>query len=540
MNDHALLRCHGRRKMPHVSLHMLGAGDQVGSYVIRRRLGAGGMGEVYLADHRNIDRQAAIKVLLPEHSTNRDIIARFLAEARAASRIKHPGIVEIIDCERDSDGRVYIVMEFLNGESLGASLQRISTFDLGSALAIGGQIADALSAAHSKGIIHRDLKPDNVFLAAASGPGVDAPIAVKILDFGIAKLTGDSAGEAGRTRTGNIIGTPRYMSPEQCRGAGAIDYRTDVYSLGCILFEMLVGRPPFVRAGAGDLIAAHISEAPPEITSIQPSIPPDLGRLVMGMLAKDPDARPKSMQEIVLDIERILRVPAGEFSRLVLPPEGFPFAAAPRESTESSYLEDGDLPSVQSLAGATRALPRNLTTFGQTASERVIFPRPAPRRVTMRLVIVVPSAIAAIATVVYLVHRPRSEPTPTPTTIGLVRDAVTASVAGEGAQPAPLAALPRSSPPAAARVVIRIESRPAGAEVWLAGEPVASGRTPCDVAFPGKEDRRDVTLKAPGYREKRLAIDVSADAAVKVDLDRLPTDHPRKQPKRPSYRRGHD
>src|SRR3954469_11067674 len=133
-------------------------GDLIGAYVIRRPLGAGGMGAVYLAEHRNIDRLSAIKVLLPEHAANTETVGRFLNEARAASRIKHPGIVEIIDCDRDPTGRVYIIMELLRGESLGASLRRVLRFDTGSALSVAGQIAAALSAAHAIGIIHRDLK----------------------------------------------------------------------------------------------------------------------------------------------------------------------------------------------------------------------------------------------------------------------------------------------------------------------------------------------------------------------------------------------
>jgi serine/threonine protein kinase len=358
--------------MTDVCLRMLNRGDQIGSYRVRRRLGAGGMGEVYLAEHRNIDRLAAIKVLLPELSTDEEIVARFFTEARAASSIKHPGIVEIVDCEIDPRGRAYIAMEFLNGESLGASLDRGASFDLNSALGIVGQIAGALTAAHAKGIIHRDLKPDNIFLA--STPEDETPLSVKILDFGIAKLV--AGGEKRKTRTGSLLGTPLYMSPEQCRGAGQIDHRTDIYSLGCIAFELIAGRPPFVKDGPGELIAAHLAEPAPDLGTFQ-DIPPDLGQLVARMLAKSPDARPQTMRDVVHEIEKLLGTVAPQFLKVIQPPEGFPMLPVddgeplPPEPVRSSSRS-----SIESLAGNTRVLPDLTaeappkgTTFSQTASE---------------------------------------------------------------------------------------------------------------------------------------------------------------------------
>jgi tetratricopeptide (TPR) repeat protein len=213
--------------------------------------------------------------------------------------------------------------------------------------AIAGQIAGALAAAHDKGIIHRDLKPDNVFLAPAS-PAIGAAIHVKILDFGIAKLLGEETAEIRKTRTGSLLGTPLYMSPEQCRGTGRIDHRTDIYSLGCMIFQAVSGRPPFVREGVGELIAAHLSEPAPELSSLAPSVPPALGGLVGRMLAKDPDQRPASMAEVVRELEALLGVPSAGFLALIALPDDFPIRMA-------ADVRSGGADGAPSRSGAARA-----------------------------------------------------------------------------------------------------------------------------------------------------------------------------------------
>jgi serine/threonine protein kinase len=339
---------------------VLVAGDRIGAYEIVRYLGGGGMGEVYLACHIHIGRQAAIKVLLPELSTNVDVVSRFFNEARATALLRHPSIVEILDCDVHPSGRAYIVMEFMQGESLGECLGRIGSFGdrPDTALAITGQIARALVAAHAKGIVHRDLKPDNVFLA--STPEGEAPVRVKILDFGIAKLMGDGAPTTRMTSTGTLVGTPLYMSPEQCRGSGRIDHRTDIYSLGCVLFELMSGRPPFIREGAGDLIIVHVSEDPPPLSSLVPSSPAPLGDLVRRMLEKDPDRRPQSMSEVVAQIEGLLDVPAARFTAVVDTPAGFPVHAGAHDSPPAADGRNNTSPAPPSISprvGDTKVLP---------------------------------------------------------------------------------------------------------------------------------------------------------------------------------------
>lgn len=213
----------------------------IGQYKILRTLGAGGMGTVYLGEHRLLGRRAAIKTLLPALSSHREIVDRFFTEARAISAISDPGVVSIFDFGYHVDGTAFIVMEFLEGESLSARLERLGTLRLVDALRLARQLSSSLAAAHDRGIVHRDLKPGNVFLVR--DPEVPGGERTKILDFGICKL-GDPECTT-TTQTGTMLGTPVYMSPEQCRGAGRVDHRSDIYSLGCVLFHMLAGRPPF-------------------------------------------------------------------------------------------------------------------------------------------------------------------------------------------------------------------------------------------------------------------------------------------------------
>ena len=263
-------------------------GEVIGNYRIESVLGQGGMGVVYRAQHVTLGRGVALKMLLPQISHDAGMVQRFFNEARASSTIDHPGIVEIHDFGTHHDGRAFIVMALLQGESLEGRLRRGGPLPplLGASLL--AQAASALSAAHARGIVHRDLKPDNLFLV----PNEMMPdgLQVKLLDFGIAKLANDQS--SFKTQTGALIGTPAYMSPEQCMGASDLDHRTDLYSLGCILFHVLVGRPPFTSDhGTGMLIAAHLRDVPPDVRSLDPRIPDSLAHIVARLLEKDPARR---------------------------------------------------------------------------------------------------------------------------------------------------------------------------------------------------------------------------------------------------------
>ena len=274
-------------------------GQSIGSYRVVRKLGEGGMGEVFEAVHRSIGRRAAIKVLRRGLAGNPAIAGRFVNEARAVNRVAHPGLVEIHEIGTLDDGRAFIVMELLGGESLAARLSRTGGRLVADAAVVGRAVANALAAAHDKGIVHRDLKPDNVMLVPdAERPGVER---VKVLDFGVAKLDphddDEMEGVVRHTRTGATLGTPAYMAPEQCEGASAVDDRADVYSLGVMLYEMIAGRRPFHADSHLELMMMHLRQAPTSLKQLVPGIPDQMAGLVHRALAKQAVDRPP-MREI--------------------------------------------------------------------------------------------------------------------------------------------------------------------------------------------------------------------------------------------------
>jgi len=278
-------------------------GDVLGNYRVISELSRGGMGTVYRAEHALLGRPAAIKLLHSELTRSDELVQRFFNEAKAATAIRHPGIVEVYDFGYADDGRAYLVMEFLEGEPLGARLARRGRLPEPEAAHIARGIAGALRAAHGKGIFHRDLKPDNVFLVPDPDGAGDR---VKVLDFGVAKLADATPEGMKFTRTGALMGTPLYMAPEQARAAATIDHRADLYSLGCILYELLVGEPPFVAEGAGEIIALQMfgTVEPPRQRVAE--LTAGIETIVMRLLEKEPDARYASAHEVQQALARIL------------------------------------------------------------------------------------------------------------------------------------------------------------------------------------------------------------------------------------------
>ena len=276
-------------------------GEIIGHFEIVARAGRGGMGEVFVAEHTTIGTRVAIKVLHADVSTNTALVQRFFNEARAVARIQHAGIVKIFDVGFHTNQRAYLIMEHLEGETLAARLRRSGRIALRDAVEIARQIASALDATHHADIIHRDLKPENVFLVPDRG--LASGERVKLLDFGIAKLS-DALASEGPSTTG-AIGTPAYMAPEQWNDAGSVDWRADVYSLGCILYEMVIGRPPFSSRSIAEACAKHLNEPPPSLRLHATTIPDAFDAFTLRLLSKAPALRATSTEALEQELAEL-------------------------------------------------------------------------------------------------------------------------------------------------------------------------------------------------------------------------------------------
>ena len=261
-------------------------------YQLDRSLGNGGMGEVFEATDLTLHRNVAVKLLSPSLVQDEPARARFLREARALAQVNSPHVVAVYDAGED-DERPYLVMELVEGTTLERELERAGRLEPPRAVAIAKDIASGLASAHEQGIVHRDVKPSNVFLTPSD--------AAKVGDFGIARL---ERPDATLTLTGQTFGSPPYVAPEQATG-GKVDARADLYSLGCVLFQMLVGRRPFSGDDAVSLVYQHVHTTPPRVDSLQPEVPVALGDLVAGLMAKDPDDRPDSAEEVQRALESV-------------------------------------------------------------------------------------------------------------------------------------------------------------------------------------------------------------------------------------------
>jgi eukaryotic-like serine/threonine-protein kinase len=443
-------------------------GLHLNNYEIVSVLGQGGMGTVYLARHTFTGRKAAVKLLHPEFARDPVLVSRLMNEARATAAIGHPNIIDIIDVGQLPDGNIpYLMMEFLPGESLAGRLHRSRPLPIPEAIEIACQTASALSAAHACEIIHRDLKPDNLFLVP------DASILplqqrVKVLDFGIAKLQGDLTGGSVKTRTGTIMGTPQYMSPEQCRGVVQdIDHRTDIYTLGIIVYEMVCGAPPFVSEGVGEMLVMHLTSPPAPPRTLNPDITENLEAAILCALAKDPNERFASMEAFqaalrAWDGEPAVSEAVGQFGRPsrvgssgVTPPPvafAFPKTAALRAPTQ--------MPKPPTLAAAPTGdpsatpAPRTPGTTLSSSAGQVFADRTTPARQLQPLVrwAALAGGVLVLAVAVYLTLISKSKPSPGPSVPTAAAPApVVAPVIPPPVPPVPTAAPPQVVAPPAAR-----------------------------------------------------------------------------------------
>ncbi len=315
-----------RMKQPEEISEMVGT-ILAGRYHIRRLCGEGGMGRVYEAEHIEIGKRVAVKVLHPAYTRTPDVVERFRREARAASKIEHPNVVNVTDSGTTSDGCFFFVMEYIEGVELGYVIHKQGSLEVRRALRIAEQMSAALAAAHDVGVIHRDLKPENILLVGPASPrshtalapvvlgktppGTPSPEApqelVKVLDFGIAKSAEmEESTKVGRrlTRPGVAMGTPEYMAPEQAAGKPA-DPRSDIYAVGSILYEMLSGAPPYEGENVMEVLHKKANEAPRSLREMRPDVPPLVEALAERAMARSPDARPQSMGALAEEIRAV-------------------------------------------------------------------------------------------------------------------------------------------------------------------------------------------------------------------------------------------
>ena len=486
-------------------------GETVGSYRITSKLSTGGMGTVYKAEHALIGKLAAVKVLHPELCNNREIVNRFFNEAKATTQIKHPGIVEIFDFGYMESGDAFIVMEFLEGMSMARRLKHKGRMDEGEAAMVMRGVCNALAAAHAKKIIHRDLKPDNLYLC----PDPEAPTGerVKILDFGIAKLTDSAAGQPTVTQTGAVMGTPTYMSPEQCRGTGLIDERADLYSIGCIYYELLTGRPPFDNMSAGELIGAHLFIEPEKPTVHDPNVSAESEALIMKLIAKDPAKRPSSARDLGLEFAHLaknhgwishtnptaFRAPEASSSMAATEDEGFDatLASPPGMSVPPGVATPAPLVTPGRVTPAPVVSPAAMqpTTLSGAASQSVVN---VPKR-RAGMIAGIAAAVAVVGAVSFIAVRggshedkPAAAPTevkpavappvavekPTTTPPVAIEKPTALPVATPPVATPPVATPPVATPPTTTKIVTKPVSKPATKPTATATKPTTTAIKP--------------------------------------------------------------
>ena len=468
---------------------LLKRGDAVGEYTIEHLLGVGGFGAVYRAVQALIGKTVAIKVLNRACSSNPQVVSRFVAEARAVNQIQHRNIIDIFGFGQLPDGRQYYVMELLHGAPMDVWLDERGPISLSEALPILRPLARALDAAHAKGIAHRDLKPENVFLVmdeAAQADGA-APFP-KLLDFGIAKLLSPESREGSehRTHTGSPIGTPTFMSPEQCRGRG-VDHRTDIYSFGILLYRMLTGHLPFSGGSFMEIAVQQMAGKPAAPSSIA-SMPEALSDRILWFMEKDPDKRPptlaagvRALESLEVPLDALAASPLGHSREFSVPPRPVAIANAnptPAEMAMAATIASLD---VVPLPAATPSFIGAVPPEAATPSVR------APSRLVWAVVGAL--VLGAGSTALYLT-RPAPAPTPPP------------EIPTSAAAPVTQAAT------APASMTIHLVGAPPGAEIFSVDGRRLGGE---DALVPRTGRPVEIELRAPGQKPRREILAADSD-----------------------------
>jgi serine/threonine protein kinase len=502
-------------------------GETLGSYRVVSKIGEGGMGVVYLAAHTFLERKAAVKVLLPAFSNDQEVVNRFVNEAKAATVIHHPGIVQVFDFGKLPDGRAYLVMEFLEGESLDQRLKRLGRLSVLDALRITHHCASALAAAHQAGIVHRDLKPENIFLVP--DPQIDGGERAKILDFGIAKLTDDQHRGSVKTRTGSVMGTPTYMAPEQCLGAGEVDHRADIYALACVMFHLLCGRPPFVYQGVGELLVAHVREPAPWARSINPEVPAAVDAALQRALVKEPNQRFASMAEFAAALSALAgHARTGSWSEI----PGVPAAASPYMPSPGSYPGPGPYPGTGSYPGTsgsypgtnntgsqpgTGSAPRMVTgsTIGAAAAQNLThgtLPGSGRKR-AMIIAVAAATTTAALGILLAVVSQGDPPPAKDPGDIPVLEPLQQGGTQGKATPPeqqTPTVTIepepPKpEQPPPVQPIEVEVTSEPAGAQIFAQGSDDPLGVTPYTYEAPPSDGQITLRLELQGYKTAEIS-----------------------------------
>ncbi len=540
---------------------MFAAGQSIGSYRILQKIGTGGMGAVYLAEHPLIGKKVALKVIHRELASNKEVVQRFFQEAKAVTRIGNEHIVEIHDFGQTPEGDHFYIMEYLEGQTLAAVLANERVLDVMRALHIGAQVAAALAAAHAAGVIHRDLKPDNVMLTTRLGD----PNFVVLLDFGLAKMFVGGGQSAVKTAAGVLLGTPQYMSPEACESKGGLDHRTDIYALGILLFQMMTGMLPFDGETMGEVLVKQVTQLPPPPRGFNPSIPPSVEQIVLRCLAKNVDARFPTMlalREALLDPEAYLRnSPPIAPARSLAPGEAkvdakTVMAYAAQQQRAKVGGSTGPNPAMP-LPAPAPSLPGNAGAKTMIADPSAALQRPvAPQAPEMVAPAQPKMNTMRIATPLGYSSRPPRKMWPIVLVLALLlglgggafavawfgRDGAPAGEAAvsdaavaradaaaqvEKPTPPPPVKPSTTAPPVDAApagpemATIVIDSTPQGAEV-IGPDDKSLGTTPAKLSLPVSDLPQDFELRLAGYRTKTKQIVVTGNTVITVMLDRMP------------------